>query len=252
MQAQQARNRNRLVIGIATAAAAVAIVVGVLALSGDDDERVDTAASSTETTSTTSGPTTETTTMTPAPPVDPAAVVFPDPTTSRRFDDPAAAASAFATDVLGFRDPIVGDFAQGDSRSGEVDVRAFATQPHPTTVLVRQLDDDTWFVLGAVTESIRLDTPAPGATIASPQPLEGAASAFEGTVDVRLLVDGVLEPIATTFVTGSGDETMGPFTGELQFDLPEGAQHGVLILSEFSEVEGQGTLAATAIRVHFE
>ncbi len=243
--------RNRALIGIATAAAVVAAVVGVLALAGDDD-RVETTGSRSSTTSSTPGSTTAdaTTTTELAPTVDPTSAVFPDPTTSRRFDDPAALAYAFATDLLGFVDPLVGDFAQGDNRSGEVELRAVPAG-RVTTVLVRLLEDDTWFVIGAGADSIRLDTPAAGATIASSQPLEGAASAFEGTVDVRLFVDGVADPIATTFVTGSGDATLGGFEGELELDLPEGAEHGILVLSELSQVEGQGTLAATVIRVHF-
>jgi hypothetical protein len=151
--------------------------------------------------------------------------------------------------MLGFVDPIVGDFAQGDTRSGEVEVRSFA-QGKPTTVLVRQLEDDTWFVLGASVESIRLDTPEAGAPISSPEQLTGAASAFEGTVDVRLFVDGVTDPIAETFVTGRGDGVLGDFTGELTFDLPAGAQHGALVLSEASAEDGS-TVAATVIRVHF-
>lgn len=251
MDAQHATGRNRLLIGIAAAAAAVAAVVGVLVLAADDDERLDTAISSNGTSSVgASTTTTEAPATIGSATVDPTTAVFPDPTTSRRFDDPDSVAFAFTSEVLGFRTPVVGDFVPGDSRSGEVVVRAFATQPHPTTVLVRQLEDDTWFVIGAVTESIRLDVPEQGTTIASPQPLEGAASAFEGTVDVRLFVDGVLEPIATTFVTGGGTEELGDFTGELEFEVPDGVDHGVLILYEASAEDGS-TLAATVIRVHF-
>ncbi|MFZ6003910.1 MAG: Gmad2 immunoglobulin-like domain-containing protein [Actinomycetota bacterium] len=249
MDAQRATNRNRLLIGLGTAAAAIAAVVGVLALD-DDDEKVDVVA----TTTTTSGPTSTTTDTTsttegPAPTVDPTLPVFPDPSTSRRFDDPQAVTLAFAKEMVGFRDPVIGEFAQGDSRSGEVEVRAFA-QGAPTSVLVRQLDDDTWFVIGAIVESIRLDNPPGGGTISSPQTLEGAASAFEGHVVVRLFVDGVAEPIAETFVTGRGDGELGDFVGELVFDLPDGAEHGVLVLFEPSAEDGS-TNAATVIRVHF-
>ena len=86
----------------------------------------------------------------------------------------------------GSRDPVVGAFQQGDGRSGEVEVRGFA-EGAPTVVLVRQLEDDTWFVIGATTDSIRLATPALGATITSPQPLTGMAYAYEGTVPVAAL-----------------------------------------------------------------
>lgn len=251
METRPDRNRNRLLLGIAAAVAVVAGVVGALAL--DDEGTVDTVASSTTEAPSTTGSTTTTdsTTTTAGVPgtVDPATPVFPDPTTSRRFDDPVALTHAFAVDLLGFRDPIVGDLAQGDARSGEVEVRSFAAG-QPTTVIVRQLEDDTWFVLGASVESIRLNTPAAGATISSPQPLAGAASAFEGHVNVRLYVDGAPEPSGETFVTGRGDGVLGDFTGELTFTVPVGARHGVLVLSEASAQDGS-TVAATVIRVHF-
>lgn len=248
MEAQRTTNRNRVLLGIGSVAAVLAVIVGVLALS-DDDETIDAADTTTSTTDTTT--TTEATSTTLAPPseVNPETAVFPDPMTSRRFESPEALTLAFATDFLGFREPIVGDFAQGDSRSGEIEVRAFE-QGNPTTVLVRLLEDDTWFVIGAVTESIRLDVPEPGATITSPQPLEGAAYAFEGTVSVRLHVDGVVEPIAETFVTGRGDGVLGDFSGELTFDPPSTSEYGVLVLFEASAEDGS-TVAATVTRVRF-
>jgi hypothetical protein len=251
MDTQRDTNRKRLLFVIGSAAAAVAVVVGVLALTGDDKGTVDTAATTTTTTTgSTSTSTSAPSTTTSGPSVvDPGPAVFPDPTTSRRFDEPVAAARAFATDMLGFSDPIVSDFMQGDTRSGEVEIRSFA-QGNPTTVLVRQLQDDTWFVIGASVDSIRLDTPEQGATIASPQVLKGAASAYEGTVNVRLFVDGASAPIAETIVMGRGDGVLGDFTGELSFDLPAGARHGVLVLSEASAKDGS-TIAATVIRVHF-
>ena len=49
-----------------------------------------------------------------------------------------SAARGFATDYVGFTDPIVGEFQQGDARSGEVPVQATVIGPI-TTVLVRQL-----------------------------------------------------------------------------------------------------------------
>lgn len=251
MHARRDTNRTRMLVGIGAIAAAIAVVVGVVALQRDDGSKVDAVASTTETTRSTGATTTTeaTTTTVFAPTVDPTTVVFPDPSTSRRFDDPAALVQSFAVDLLGFRDPILGDFAQGDSRSGEIEVRS-SPEGQPTTVMVRQLEDDTWFVLGASVESIRLDTPAAGATITSPQALAGAAMAFEGTVDVALYADGVTEPIASTFVTGRGDGVMGDFSGELAFEAPTGSAYGVLVLYEPGAEDGS-TIAATVIRVRF-
>lgn len=239
--------RNRAVLGLAAAIAVIAIIVGIVVLTRDDNDGDIVGTDTTSQPSTTTGPSTTDTAARPQ--VDAAVPVFPDPSTTRRFDDPVSAARAFATDLVGFVDPVVGAFAQGDSRSGEVEVRSVASG-QPTTVLVRQLQDDTWFVIGASAESIRLDSPAQGATLSSPERLTGAASAFEGHVAVRLLADGVAEPIAETYVTGRGDGVLGDFSGELTFTAPAGARHGVLVLSEPSAKDG-ATIAATVIRVHF-
>ncbi len=251
MDVQRTTQRNRVLLGVGAAAAAVAVVVGVLALTSDD-EKIRTAGSTTTsdvTTSSTGSTSTASSTITSIPnAVDPATPIFPDATTARRFDDPVALTRAFAVDFLGFSDPVLGQLAQGDSRSGEVEVRAFA-QGQPTTVLVRQLEDDTWFVIGASVASIRLDSPTNGATISSPEALRGAAQAFEGHVAVRLYVDGVSDPITETYVLGRGD-AMGDFTGELTYAVPSGARHGVLVLLEPSAKDGS-TVAATVIRVHF-
>ncbi len=142
---------------------------------------------------------------------------------------PESAARAFATEFAGFTDPVIGEFQQGDARSGEVEVRGFADGA-PSVVLLRQLEDDAWYVIGVSTDSIRLTTPQIGDTLTSPQPLEGQAYAFEGNVQVRLYADGVQEPIGETFVTGRGDGVLGDFTGEIEFTNDTGATHGVLML----------------------
>jgi hypothetical protein len=252
MEAQRSDNRKRVLIGLGAAAAVVGVVVAALVLADDDDAGLSSEGSSTTSESTTSSSTTSTTdstttTTTGFQGVDPDLPVFPDPTTSQRFDDPQSVARAFATDLVGFGDPVVGDFQQGDPRSGEVEVRSFAAGA-PTVVLVRQLEDDHWYVVGATTDSIQLTTPAARDTISSPQALEGDAYAFEGNVQVRLFVDGVQEPIATTFVTGRGDGVLGPFSGELDYSDDSGATHGVLVLNGTSGEDGSAT-EAIAIRV---
>jgi hypothetical protein len=250
MDAQQHDNRKRLVIGLGAAAAIAAVVVGALVLTGgDDDDPVVSEDTTTTTTTESTTTTTESTTTTTIgfQTVDPAVPVFPDPTTSQRFDAPEPAALAFITDLVGFTSPVMGEFAQGDSRSGEIEVRPFADGA-PTTVLLRQLEDDTWFVIGATTDSIRLETPASGDTISSPQSLAGMAYAFEGTVDVRLYVDGTQEPVGQTFVTGRGDGVLGDFTGTLEFTNPGGATHGNLVLTSGGGEDG-APIAAQVIRI---
>jgi len=250
MDAPQDPTQKRVLIGLGVVVAVVALILGIFALAGGDDDDGDTTTtigSSTTSSVTSTSTTVATTTTVAADDLD--AAVFPDLTGTERFGDPVALARAFATGPLGFRDDLtVGSFAAGDSRSGEVEVSAVAGQP--TTVLVRQLGDGSWFVIGATTETIVLSTPANRARITSVQPLLGEASAFEGHVAVALYADGRGSPIATTFVTGRGDGVLGPFEGELAFDVPDGATHGTLVLTSPSGEDGS-TISATAIRVRF-
>lgn len=255
MQTQTDRNRKRWLIGAGAAAAVVAVIVGVVVLTDDEEvETTDTTSTTAEETTTSSETTTtsepERTTTTPGfAVVDPSRAVFPDPATSQRFEDPVALVSSFARDYVGMTDPVVGEFMQGDSRSGEVEVRGFP-EGAPSTVLVRLLEDDTWFVIGAVTDSIRPATPEQGATVTSPIALTGQAYAFEGTVQVELRVDGAVEPLAETFVTGRGDGVLGDYQGELAYDpQPEGTYATVLYLSEGGEDGAPIHVAATRVQL---
>lgn len=235
------KQQRKVLIGIVVAVAAVAIALVAVVAGGGDDEGTTT---TTRPTTTTVTPST-TTTVADA---DLAIAAYPDLAAGDRATDPVALARAFAVEVLGFRDDVVaGALQQGDARSGEVQVHPASTSAI-TTVQVRQISDDSWVVVGAATDTIELTAPVTGAVLGSPEPLRGAASAFEGHVDVRLLVDGTAEPVATTFVTGRGDGTLGPFEGQLRFTAPEGARYGVLVLTAPNGEDGS-TNAATAVRV---
>ena len=247
MDAQRSDNRKRVLLGLGAAAAVVALVVGAIVLSSDDDdEPVATDGTSTTTTEATTTTTEATTTTTTFEGVDPAVPVFPDPTTSQRFDSADAAARGFAAWV-GYTDPVFGEYQAGDSRSGEIAIRSFPGGA-PSVVALRQLEDDSWYVLGVSTDSIRLTTPQPGDTLTSPQPLVGQAYAYEGNVLVRLFADGVQEPIGQTNVTGRGDGVLGEFSGELTFTNDTGATYGVLVLNGTSGEDGS-PVELSAIRV---
>ena len=252
MDAQRSDNRKRTLIGLGAAAAVVAIVIGVVAVTNDDEEPVssDDTTTTSETTSTTESTTTTTTVTFPT--VDPSQPVWPHPQTSQRFDDPVAAARSFATEFLGMTDPVVGAFREGDARSGEVPIQPRANAPE-TTVLVRQLEDDTWFVLGSNTEDIRLDAPSAGETITCPVRLTGEALAFEGTVQVAVRDDVSPEPIGTGFVTGGGGPA-APFDGTVECDvshLDDGDHYGTIVLSAESGEDGS-VWQATVVRVRLK
>ena len=207
-------------------------------------EVTDTAATTTDPATTDPG----TTEVPPSP--DPLqSAIWPWADTDTRYDDPVRAATGFATDFLGFDDPIVGEFMAGDSRSGEIELRTFATGP-ATIVFLRQLTaDDSWWILGAASENIVIDAPAAGDEVTSPLTVSGSASAFEGTVDVELRADGNGEPILNGFVTGSGGPEPGPYSETFEFTSP-GASGGALVMLSRSPEDGS-VVEASALRLFY-
>jgi hypothetical protein len=222
-----------IVLVVVTAAA-------LLSACGDGDD-------TTSGTTTTSVPAAATSTTAPTSALWPALWPWADGTL--RFRDPVGATRSFATTYLHMTEPIVGRFQPGDSRSGEVTVRASTTGP-VTTVLVRQLGDDgSWWVLGAVTGNIRLTDPAALATITSPVELRGTSTAFEATVNVTIRQDGETAALAETFVMGGANGEIGPFAAAIDFPRPT-SRGGAIVMYTTSAADG-GVTEATAIRVGF-
>ncbi len=256
-------DRSRWIIGALVAA--IVILAGALVLvlvrdDGDSDSDVtadETTTTTSEDSTTTEVTTTTTTTTTAATTTSPstvlnddelATVVWPGPGTDTRYTDASSAAEGFATDLAGFTDPIVGDYMAGDSRSGEIEVRADAQGP-ATLVFVRQLSDDSWWVLGAVTENIQLDQPEAGATIADPVTLSGQSRAFEAVVNVSVFDLGDPSPIGESTVMGGGGPDLGPFSDQIDYQQPSGS-HGVVMLYTRTAKDGS-VWEATAIPVQF-
>lgn len=243
-------NRNRWIIGALSAAAAIVLVlVAVTVLDDDDDTDVtaDTTTTTADTTTTTEPTTTtEVTTTEPfAPEVDPFSVAYPSPTTSQRFDSPESAAQTYATEVLGFTELELGAFREGDSRSGEVPISDRPGGPE-TSVLVRQMEDDTWFVLGSTVGDIQVDEPQARGEISSPFTTSGTALAFEGTVGVVVLSQADPgAPLGEGFVTGSGSPPAGPFEGEISFTPPSADGPGIVVYRTHSGEDGHVQQAAS-------
>ena len=241
-------------IAAAVVGVAVIAVAGVLIgtnLAEDDPSTVDAPPTTAEDRSTTTERDTTTSSSANQGTDDPAVLaVWPAAGTSQRFDDPSAAARSFAVELAGFpEDTLIGDFEEGDARSGEVEVRAFERGP-VTTVLVRQLgDDESWWVIGAATENIEIDEPTGGSKVSSPLEVRGSGRAFEGTIEVEVRADGQLEPIGGTFVTGGSDQ-MRPFTGRVEFAHP-GVDGGALMLRSRSAEDGS-VMEATVVRLLFD
>src|SRR5664280_96961 len=204
--------------------------------------------SSNTSTSSSTSTTAPSTTSTTSPQSATWTAVWPTAASNIRCQTPEAAALGFATDYLHMVNPVIGQFRQGDSRSGEMPVQPSATGPE-TTVLVRKLgSDNSWWVLGAGTAAIRLTEPVWNASITSPVTLKGTAMAYEGTVQTQVREDDNSKPLGEGYVTGRGD-AMGPFNGSLAFTKAT-SKYGAVVLFTISGKDGS-VMEASVIRVQF-
>lgn len=225
-------NRVRSILG------AVVLVTALAACGGSDSNEPSTSSTRRTTTSTSTTSTTV--------PLDTSSAVFPVGPSA--YDTPVSVAAAFAGQYLGFTDVVVGELDPGDARSGEVPIRSMSGGP-VTTVIVRQLDGRNWWVLGAATPNLVLESPAPGAAITSPVTLRGRSTAFEAQIRTEIRQDGTAPPLGEGTAMGGSMGEMGPFTDVLSFTAPS-APRGAIILSTRSMKDG--TIAeATVVRIAF-
>jgi hypothetical protein len=235
--------------GVAAVVVLLALAVVLLAGNADDDDAGPTTTTSAETTTTEAPTTTEeqtTTTTTFSPAVDPYDVAFPSPEGSRRFEAPAAAARAYATDVLGFSELVLGGPRQTGEDAAEVVVQD--RDDGPDTVVSLQRAEGTWFVLGSSTEDIVVTQPVPGTSLATTFETTGEALAFEGNVEVLVLAQDDPTPLGQGTVTGSGVPPAGPFEGDITFTAREAATPGILVYLVRSPEDGR-VVQATSFRV---
>lgn len=184
----------------------------------------------------------------PSTPVDASTAVWPSES-GPVYTSPVAAARGFAVGFVGFRQPVVGSFRQGDARSGEIDVRATA-DGFATTVLVCQLGGGgRWFVLGSITDNIQPSEPVPRTRVSSPLQVRGRSTAFEGDLSVEVRQDGKDTPIGTGIVTGGANGEMNPFDGTVTFERPTATAGAVLFLTHSAD-DGR-VMEASTVRVNF-
>lgn len=234
------------------AGAVVALALLVSACGDDDDGDVVSGSTSTEST-TTDSTTSTTSTSEPVsleqPAIWPAADVV--------FEDPVEAAADFVQQVLGVP-PSLGEFMQGDSRSGEIVVR-FAGEGDlgeftPRAVLfLRQLGPESgWFVIGAANENVTIDEPETGSAMApGPLMVEGAARGFEGTVVVRAFPMGDASTVLDeAVVQGGAMATAEPYQATLDLSsASSGDVIAVLVRGGTGADEDPGEFSAVPVVV---
>ena len=202
------------------AAVAVAALALLGACSGDDDEGpvVDETGTSSTTTTTEATTTTEggaepsTTSTTEAAPPE---------------ADPLEAAQAFMDLAFPGNTAVIGDFAQGDARSGEVPVlrpnEGGGAANLASTLLLRLDDAEQWQVIGAVNEFVTIEEPENGAEVAiGPLTVSGAGRGFEATLNARALAVDDGTQVGDTAI-GSGGAQAEPVPYEVSLDLSTAA-----------------------------
>ncbi len=232
------------------AVVAIAALLG-LGACGDDD---DGASTDTSTTTTTTAPsstsTTEATTTTAAGGVtdeEAATIVWPDPAGDTTYDEPLAAAQGFAEELVGFgSDVVYSDFRQGDNRSGEIEIRPASNGP-ATTVLVRQMSDDHWYVLGAVSTEIDLTEPTASSAIDAPLHVAGTGRGFEGQLQVAVYERGSTTALGTGMVTAGSAGDMAAFEGDIEWSNPGGGWGSVVVTSTSGRDGGVWTAVAVPV-----
>jgi hypothetical protein len=219
----------------------IALVVVSACSNGADD------AVSTTTTSSTVPPTVPvSTTEAPLPTGAPATTVEPSVTTTvpagpvvavwpaadNVIASPEEAAAGFVAAVFGV-EPVLGEFRQGDARSGEIEVLPPAEASGGAVrslLFLRQLGpSDGWFVIGAGNNADSITSPEVGAEVpAGPLTVRGSGSGFEATVIVRAFVagDATRELDRQVLMAGNLGEVL-PF--ETTLDL-SGATPGAVIV----------------------
>jgi hypothetical protein len=232
-----AKHRRRAIVAGAGIAAAVAVAVAVPRLGDEDRIRVvdsPTTTIPTPPSTTIPGPSTPGQTSATVTPegVDADQVLWPDPA-GELTTDPLDAVRGFLGRQLDISDPPLSPFRETEPGVGEVGVHARGESGQmldriASTVTLRRLDGEHWFVTAALSGDLEVDTPEPRATVSSPFTVSGRARGFEGTVNARVLdrFDG--GGVESDSAVGSGgSDSLEPFSAEVSF-VATGTQRGVL------------------------
>jgi hypothetical protein len=185
-------------------------------------------------TTTPSATTTTSAVTTTAPQVEQLAIW---PAADVTFAIPDEAAADFVANVLGVP-PVLGEFRQGDSRSGEIEVfspgeGAGATPVIRSLLLMRQLGaHNGWFVTAAVNDNAAIRSPEAEAGVpAGPLTVNGVGRGFEANIVVSALIAGVADPPVDQQVTmGGSTETPEPFTVVVDLSDVEAGQTVMLLV----------------------
>jgi hypothetical protein len=269
-----ARRRRRIAVGGAAGLLAIAAAVGLPRLDdsrgtvdmapADRDETPSTPPPSTPPPSTPLAPTpppsapppstTPSTTVTPAP--APSALdqaLWPNPDV-QRFTDPSEAALSFVEDYVGIADPPLSEFHADGPSDGTIDVfgRGESGQTLErvvSTIVLRRLDGEHWFVTAAVSQDVTIDSPRPDGTLSSPVTVTGRGRGYEGTVVVVVRERFALDTLAERPTIAGCCDTLEPYSADLSFE-PRTTSAGVILAS--TDAGGEPSISSfAAVGVRF-
>lgn len=226
--------------------AAIPAVVALALVAGCSDDGDDPAESGTTV------PTTESTTTTTAP--DDETTTSTSTTVAAPEDDPVAAAQEFLDQVFPANTATLGEFAQGDARSGEIEVLRPAegggTANVASTLLLRLDENDEWEVIGAVQPAITIESPENAATIPPGRTaVSGVGRGFEGTLVARAFADDGTQVAEAIGAGGSQAESL-PYEVFLDLSGVETGTEVVIVVAGGTGLEGDpGEFAAIRVTV---
>jgi hypothetical protein len=186
--------------------------------------------------------------------IDPQAIWPPVP---RCTSDPAVIARSFATEYIGIQgEPAIGEYRDEERNPPAVKIDIFrrGEDGRPldgilTTLTLRVLDDaHHWYVTSAESPSVKLTTPAAGATVGSPVTVEGRGRGFEGNVVIEVRAAYAATALSLKPVTAGAFEALEPFRASLKFVPPTGVKTGAIVAKSASGIEEPGGFAAVLVR----
>lgn len=187
--ARRGRRLRLNILGAVSVAAAAAVVAVIPALvSGPDDDRLQTTAS-TVTTPVAPDVSTSGTAAPPvsAPPID---AIWPPPD-HVQYADPLSATRSFVEEYVGLADPPLSRVRSLEEGAAWVSVYrrgedgSVITNAHLSTVSLRAVDGH-WMVTSANTSEIVVDNPQPGTVVGSPVVVDGKGRGYEGNIVVTV------------------------------------------------------------------
>jgi hypothetical protein len=198
----------------------------LLAACGDDDDDADATTTTTEVETTTTTEPADTTTTTAAE--SDLLALFPaddvEPT-------PEGAAAGFMARYFPDASVTLGEFAEGDGESGEIEIlgggEGGGAALLRSTLLLRQVDEG-WFVIAAVNPNVAITSPEAQSAVGVGQPLtiEGVGRGFEASIHVRVeAIDG--SAAFDALGAGGSGETPEPFSVEVE--IPGTVQPGTTL-----------------------